>query len=106
MGDTRARRVDLRFVRGPLPSRSSTSRLTTSVCSSRSRFNSCTLFVVSTNGVGLTGDIEPELMLIDMDNSILRVGESVLREFDRLKVSLADRQMAGEYNRIVAGLEN
>lgn len=98
--DIRVRRVTFLGTRGPLPNLSSTNLLTTSVCSSRSRLISCTLTVVSRGGTGLIGDTEPELRVTETDSSKLRVGESVLRDVDRLKVSLADRQMAGEYSRI------
>lgn len=96
VGDARILRLHFLFARGPLPSLSRTSRLTSSVCSSLSRFISCTLSVVSCASTGLIGDMElAELKLIDIDTSPLR-GDSKLREFDLWKVSLADLQIAGE----------
>lgn len=95
-GEIRVLRVVFLGTRGPLPSLSSTSLLTTSVCSSRSRFSSCTFSMVSRGGIGLMGDTEPELRVTETDSSKLRVGESVLRDAERLKVSLAERHIAGE----------
>lgn len=95
-GDARVRLVHFLATRGPLPSLSNTNSLTTSVCSSLSRFISCTLSVVFLAGAGDTGDKDPELRFRDIDISMLRLGESVLLDIDRLNVTLADRQMAGE----------
>lgn len=103
-GEALILRVDFLPARGALPNLSSTSLLTTSVCSSLSLFISCTLSVVFI-GTGLTGDSDPELKLIETDSSKLCVGESVLLDVDLLNVSLADRQIAGEYNLIEQGPE-
>lgn len=94
---------DFRAPFGTLPNLSRTNLLTTSVCSSRSRFISCTLSVVSRAGVGLTGESEPELRLMDTESSKLLVGESVLRDVEGWKVSLAERHTAGEYRRMGLG---